>query len=418
MTSPQSLEQYLPHAQERYQKRLEHLRVQERCTGSQENCRNSPENGVYSREASPEEAPRKLHLFSPPEEERKKQVREEISRCEKTLTQLDKRYGFQYLHVLGEGYVQQMQESGAGTSAENRTDLQKEIVEIVVVSVERYLHQIADDLLRGYGINRGKYKALYVGRNKVSLKGLESRLRTPELRKEVQQELVQEASLYLFKKFNLFKPERSSISTWIAQSARGSMMNYALKNSILIISRRMWQKTQAKMYLDRMIFLRDTAKTIKYSKETVPASLQANAIYFSLQGDYIDIWDTLPSGDGGHQSTFEEVYLADEESPSPEEEKISLERKQFIQQVLETLTPREEAVIKKRFGFEDGTGQTLEEIGKEWGITREAIRRTEIKALGRLRHPSRARILRAVITGEEKEEERKEEKKEKTVIFP
>jgi RNA polymerase primary sigma factor len=62
--------------------------------------------------------------------------------------------------------------------------------------------------------------------------------------------------------------------------------------------------------------------------------------------------------------------------------------------VLRTLTPREEQVLKLRFGLEDGRARTLEEVGKEFNITRERIRQIEAKALRKLRHPSRSKLLR------------------------
>ena len=69
----------------------------------------------------------------------------------------------------------------------------------------------------------------------------------------------------------------------------------------------------------------------------------------------------------------------------------------MTEQVLNTLTPREERIIKMRFGLEDGTEHTLEEVGQNFGVTRERIRQIEAKALRKLRHPSRNRRLRAFL---------------------
>jgi len=70
----------------------------------------------------------------------------------------------------------------------------------------------------------------------------------------------------------------------------------------------------------------------------------------------------------------------------------------IIDDILVTLTPREQRVIQMRFGFEDGRLWTLKEVGKEFGVTGSAIRLWEAKALRRLRHPSRSRPLRSLIS--------------------
>jgi RNA polymerase primary sigma factor len=70
-----------------------------------------------------------------------------------------------------------------------------------------------------------------------------------------------------------------------------------------------------------------------------------------------------------------------------------------IEDILKTLTPREEMVIKLRFGIGDGSERTLEEVGQIFSVTRERIRQIEAKALRKLRHPSRSRKLRAFMDG-------------------
>ena len=87
-------------------------------------------------------------------------------------------------------------------------------------------------------------------------------------------------------------------------------------------------------------------------------------------------------------------FLKDESSMSPEEYAINEVLKDEIQEVLCTLTPREEEVLKLRFGLKGGTCHTLEEVGNMFGVTRERIRQIEAKALRKLRHPSRSRKLK------------------------
>ena len=87
-------------------------------------------------------------------------------------------------------------------------------------------------------------------------------------------------------------------------------------------------------------------------------------------------------------------FIQDEDAPAPAESAaFTLLREQLVD-VLGTLTPREEKVLKLRFGLDDGRARTLEEVGKEFNVTRERIRQIEAKALRKLRHPSRSKKLR------------------------
>ena len=87
-------------------------------------------------------------------------------------------------------------------------------------------------------------------------------------------------------------------------------------------------------------------------------------------------------------------FLPDEDAPAPAEAAAFTLLKEQLMSVLSTLTPREEMVLKLRFGLEDGRARTLEEVGKEFKVTRERIRQIEAKALRKLRHPSRSRKLK------------------------
>ena len=90
-------------------------------------------------------------------------------------------------------------------------------------------------------------------------------------------------------------------------------------------------------------------------------------------------------------------FIPDEEAPEPSEVASATILREVIERELNTLTPREAHVIKLRFGLYDGRMRTLEEVGKEFDITRERIRQIEAKALRKLRHPSRARHLKGFL---------------------
>ncbi|MGN0624824.1 MAG: RNA polymerase sigma factor RpoD [Oscillospiraceae bacterium] len=87
-------------------------------------------------------------------------------------------------------------------------------------------------------------------------------------------------------------------------------------------------------------------------------------------------------------------FIPDDDAPAPAEAASHTLLKEQLSDVLQTLTPREEKVLRLRFGLEDGRSRTLEEVGKEFNVTRERIRQIEAKALRKLRHPSRSKKLK------------------------
>ncbi len=87
-------------------------------------------------------------------------------------------------------------------------------------------------------------------------------------------------------------------------------------------------------------------------------------------------------------------FIQDDDSPAPQDAAAYTLLKEQLEEVMNTLTPREAKVLKLRFGLEDGKARTLEEVGKEFDVTRERIRQIEAKALRKLRHPSRSKKLK------------------------
>jgi RNA polymerase primary sigma factor len=92
-------------------------------------------------------------------------------------------------------------------------------------------------------------------------------------------------------------------------------------------------------------------------------------------------------------------FIEDRQVASPVEAIINVNLKEQTQAVLKTLTPREEKILKMRFGVGDGVEHTLEEVGQSFAVTRERIRQIESNALRKLRHPSRSHLLRAFLGG-------------------
>ena len=87
-------------------------------------------------------------------------------------------------------------------------------------------------------------------------------------------------------------------------------------------------------------------------------------------------------------------FIQDDDSPAPQDAAAYTLLREQLEEVMKTLTPREAKVLKLRFGLEDGKSRTLEEVGREFNVTRERIRQIEAKALRKLRHPSRSKKLK------------------------
>ncbi len=100
----------------------------------------------------------------------------------------------------------------------------------------------------------------------------------------------------------------------------------------------------------------------------------------------------LPVGEDGDSRLAD--FLEDEKSKTPQEYAESGSLHEQLEEVLGTLSPREEMVLRLRYGFIDGKSHTLEEVGAAFGVTRERVRQIEIKALRKLRHPSRSKLIK------------------------
>ena len=106
--------------------------------------------------------------------------------------------------------------------------------------------------------------------------------------------------------------------------------------------------------------------------------------------DPVSLETTIGEEDDSHLGDF----IQDEDSPSPQDAASYTMLREQLDEVMSTLTPREAKVLRLRFGLDDGKARTLEEVGKEFQVTRERIRQIEAKALRKLRHPSRSKKLK------------------------
>ena len=124
----------------------------------------------------------------------------------------------------------------------------------------------------------------------------------------------------------------------------------------------------------------------------IEMNLSVNKIQWILKVSWLPLSLESPVGDDDESELG--MFIEDEFSPTPLQCAYQSMLKEKLQEVLSTLSPREALILQMRFGLNDGTSYTLEEVGQKFGLTRERIRQIEGKALRRLRHPRRARQLK------------------------